>query len=120
MTNPLPAHTTIGTRWVRAEDLFQLRTGKSSPLEDPIWVSTDGKHPDSNGTATTTTSHLLLNVTVYDDDHGRYIELEFPDDAPKRRVALDDVIEVHDIRPGRDLIEGLDPRPDLPPTRGAR
>ena len=76
MTNPLPAHTTIGTRWVRAEDLFQLRAGKSSPLEDPIWVSSDGEHPDPNCPATTTTtSHLLLKreaQTHHFNDGGVY------------------------------------------------
>jgi hypothetical protein len=119
MTHPLPATTAIVTQWVRAERLFEMRAHTSTPLEDPIWVSDGDEHPDSNGVRTTT-SHLLLNVTGYEDDHGRYIELEFPDGTPRRRVALDEVIEVHSIRPGRDLIEGRDPRPDLPRTRGAR
>lgn len=86
MTNP--DHTTIITQWVRAGDLPEMRKGTSTPLDDPIWVSVGDEHPDSNGVRTTT-CHLLVNFTGYEDDDGRHIRLEFPDGIPWRRVALD-------------------------------
>jgi hypothetical protein len=113
------ANTTIVTRSIRAMDLIEERAAVSSPLENPIWVS-DGNEHSEGKSARTTTSHLLVNLTAYDDDLGPHIILEFPGGIISRRVALDEVIEVHSIRPGRDLIEGVDPRPPMPPTRGAR
>jgi hypothetical protein len=106
MTNPpSPPHTTIVTRWLTAGrliELIQASVADPSPSTNPIWVSDGEAHFDVNDVRTTT-CHLLSNVTGYEDDNGRFFVVEFSDDTPNRRVAHDEVIEVHGIRPGSDL-----------------
>jgi hypothetical protein len=117
MNSPLPNNTTITTRWVTVDRLLEMRAGTSSPLDNPVWVADRDPYTDSDGVRTAT-SHLLSNITGYDE--GQYFLIQFPDGTPDRRVSPNEVIEVYGISPGRDLLEGVNPLPDPPRTRGAR
>jgi hypothetical protein len=116
MTGPHPDNTTIITQLVNLEELIELRTGTSTPLQNPVWVSEMANLQPG----VPVTSHLLLNIQGGESDAGPYTELAFPPGVPTRRVAPDEMFIVHTIRAGRDLLEGVDPRPPMPPTRGRR
>jgi hypothetical protein len=106
MTEPSAPITTVATQWVTAARLFEMR----GHLPTPLFVSDGSEKADPEGFRTAmcrlvSTAHLQGGS---DFGNRQQITIEFLDGTPGRMFDPQDMVEVHMIQPGRDLIEGFD------------
>jgi hypothetical protein len=107
MTNPQSPITVIVTQWITAQRLFEMRGHSPTPL----FVSDGDERNDPDGGWRTTMSRVVSAAHAHGGSSigGRQqIFVDFLDGTPGRLFDRDDMVEVHTIRPGRDLIEGFD------------
>jgi hypothetical protein len=105
MTNPQSPTTVIVTQWVTAERLFEMCVHSRMP----VFVSDNDERNAPDGGWRTRMSRLVSTAQLHGGSSvgGRQqISVEFVDGTPGRFFDPDDMVEVHMIWPGRDLVDG--------------
>ena len=73
----------------------------------PLRVCDGNERKDPDGFRTP-----MCRMVSTANDHvgadGTHVSIEFVDGTPGRKFDPDEIIEVHSIRPGRDLMEAFD------------